>query len=185
MHTSTLLENLMADVRAIILEANAVSQLPASVLQQQPAPGSWSAIQVLAHLNFYSRHYNTAIEAGLHRHTTTPSATYKPGWLGNYFTGMMMPGKDSRIGNKMSAPKTAIPAPMPPTDATLQEFLQHQHHLLTLLQLAATAHLGNIRIPTSLSSFITLKLGDTFRFVVAHEQRHFVQLAAVLRQVHQ
>jgi hypothetical protein len=58
----------------------------------------------------------------------------------------------------------------------LQEFIRHQHRLLNLLQIAKTANIGRLRIATSLSKLVTLKLGDTFRFFVAHEQRHFLQI---------
>ena len=40
--------------------------------------------------------------------------------------------------------------------------------------------MGKIRISISISRFVKLKLGDTFRFLIAHEQRHFVQVARTL-----
>ena len=61
--------------------------------------------------------------------------------------------------------------------------ISHQHHLLNLLQIAKTANLEHIRIPTSLNKFISLKLGDTFRFFIAHEQRHFVRINAILKVI--
>jgi hypothetical protein len=48
--------------------------------------------------------------------------------------------------------------------------------LLDLLELAKSKNIGAIRTPISISRWIKLKLGDTFRFFVAHEQRHFVQI---------
>ena len=44
------------------------------------------------------------------------------------------------------------------------EFLQHQHQLLNLLEISHHADLNKIRVPTTLHSFIKLKLGDTFSF---------------------
>ena len=47
---------------------------------------------------------------------------------------------------------------------------------------AMDAQLGKIRIATSISSLLKLKLGDTFRFLVAHQQRHFIQIHNTLQQ---
>lgn len=176
MNSIVLLDNLQADVRNLLLKAHKLEVLPKDILEKQPAPGKWSVAQVLHHLNIYSRFYISTIENKMHRHQTTAKQEFKPGWLGNYFTNLMKPNTDSVVGKKMSAPKNAIPADQPNSAAMLQEFIQHQNHLLNLLEIAKSASL-DIRIPTSLSRLITMKLGDTFRFFIAHEQRHFVQIA--------
>lgn len=179
-YSHTLLEQLQTDVREILLQTQQLQHLPHSVLTHVPAPGKWSVVQVLEHLNFYSRHYIFVIEQELHLHQTKQEVKFKPGWLGNYFTNLMKPGADNSIFKKMKSPKSALPSVQPDVKLTMDEFLGHQYHLLNLLQVAKTADLNSIRIPTSLSKLIALKLGDTFRFFVAHEQRHFVQIKNVL-----
>jgi uncharacterized damage-inducible protein DinB len=180
-NSNQLLDSLQADVRAIILQANQLQHLSTDVLIQQPSADKWSAAQVLEHLNFYSRHYITAIESKLHLNQSGPNKDFTSGWLGNYFTKLMKPKTDNSIPKKIKAPKNAIPSAQPNAQQMLEEFINHQHHLLNLLQIAKTANLDYIRIPTSLSKFISLKLGDTFRFFIAHEQRHFVQIESVLK----
>jgi hypothetical protein len=164
------------EVRQVLLQAIKLKNEPAKKILMQPAPGKWSIAQVLEHLNIYSRHYMDAIEKKLHHHETHTSQFFYPGLLGNYFTGLMKPGVNNLIAKKMKAPKNAIPSAKPDATATLEEFIAHQHHLLKLLQIAGSANLNSIKIPTSLSSLLKLKLGDTFRFFIAHEQRHFVQI---------
>lgn len=175
-----LLEQLQADVRGILLKTQQLQHLPHTVLTLQPGSGKWSVAQVLEHLNIYARHYIAAIEQKLHLHQTKPAVFFSPGWLGNFFTKLMKPEDDQRIGKKMKSPKNAIPSAQPDADQALAEFIQHQHHLLNLLHIANAASLEQLRIPTSLSKFISLKLGDTFRFFVAHEVRHFVQISNTL-----
>lgn len=184
-NSNTLIESLQADVRQILLQANQLQHLPTELLIKQPAPDKWSVAQVLEHLNIYSRHYITAIENKLHLNQSGPNTDFTSGWLGNYFTKLMKPKEDNTIPKKMKAPKNAVPSAQPNAKAMLEECINHQHHLLNLLQIAKTANLDYIRIPTSLSKFITLKLGDTFRFFIAHEQRHFVQIESVLKVVNQ
>ena len=183
MYSHTLLEQLQTDVREVLLQAQQLQHLPNHILTREPAPGKWSIAQVLEHLNFYSRHYILAIEHKLHLHQTEPQVKFTPGWLGNYFTNLMKPGADNTISKKMKSPKNALPSVQPDAKLVLDEFINHQHHLLNLLQLAKTADLNSIRIPTSLSKFIALKLGDTFRFFVAHEQRHLIQIKNVLMSI--
>lgn len=177
-----LLENLQADVRTIITKAGRL-QADYDILTEQPSLGKWSVAQVLEHLNMYARYYITAIESKLHFHNTTPDATFKPGPLGNYFTKLMQPDSNNKVKKKMKAHRLALPALQPDAKAMMEEFIEHQHHLLNLLQIAASANLGTIRIPTFLSKFINLKLGDMFRFLIAHQQRHFVQIEDIIKEV--
>lgn len=182
-NSNQLLENLQADVREILLAATQLQQTASGKLSQSPAPGKWSAAQVLEHLNIYSRHYITAIEKKLHLHQSVPNEYFHPGWLGNYFTKLMLPAPNNIIDKKMKAPKNAVPSTMPDAIAMLEEFTRDQHLLLNLLQIAKTVNLEQIKIPTSLSSMIKLKLGDTFRFFIAHEQRHFIQIKNTLKAI--
>ncbi len=180
-NSNALLESLQADVRKIILQANQLEHLPNQLLQEQPSPEKWSVAQVLEHLNFYSNYYIFEIEKKLHLNQSGPHVEFSPGWLGNYFTKLMKPKEDNTLAKKMKSPKDAVPSAQPNATEMLQEFMSHQHHLLNLLQIAKTANLEYNRVPTSLSKFISLKLGDTFRFFVAHEQRHFLQIENVLK----
>lgn len=182
-NSNVLLEELMADVRQIILEVNKLEGLLADKLETQPETGGWSVAQILEHLNFYSRYYLKAIEEKLHRNQLEPAIVFKPGWLGSYFTKMMKPADDNTIKNKMKTMKNAVPPPQPNGKAALAQFISDQHALLNLLKIAQTANLNKLRIPISITKLITLNLGDTFRFFIAHEQRHMVQLRNVLRDI--
>ena len=180
-NSNTLLQNLQDDVRQIILDANHLQQIPQEVLMKQPTPNTWSVAQVLEHLNIYSRYYMEAIEKQIHRSQTAASNSFVSGWLGNYFVNLMKPTEENTIAKKMKAPKNALPSLQPNVADVLNEYISHQHHLLNLLSIAASTDLNANRIPTSLSKIIKLKLGDTFRFFVAHEKRHFLQIVNVLK----
>jgi uncharacterized damage-inducible protein DinB len=173
-----LLDDLAADVRQILLQLDELSSHSDEALRQKPDEKAWSAVEVVAHLNHYAKFYVNAIEEQLAGHQTQSQTSFQAGWLGNYFTKLMGPSPDDQVKNKMTAKKEAQPqAPAnlhPKTE--IQELIQHQHQLLNLLQIARTADLGRIRVPTSLKRLIKIKLGDAFRFVIAHEQRHFQQI---------
>jgi hypothetical protein len=178
--THDLLEQLKSDTRQIILETKLLLQQDPELLVQQPAPGKWSVAQAIEHLNAYGRYYIPEIRKALGHHKYSPDELYRPGWLGNYFTNAMKPTPDKQIRNKMKALKNYSPAPELDSKAVIDEFLNHQQELLNLLDQASSNNISRIRIPISITKFIRFKLGDTFRFVIAHEQRHFVQCSNVL-----
>ena len=177
-----MLDSLQNDVRELILEANYLKSIDPAILLQEPAPGKWSVIQVLEHLNSYGRYYLLAIERSMNRNTETVEY-FKPGWIGDYFTKLMKPGKNGQISNKMKSPKDHRPSKYPDAFPVLNTFLEQQQYLLDMLELAKTKNIGAIRTPISISRFIKLKLGDTFRFFIAHEQRHFVQINNALASI--
>ena len=177
-----LLENLQADVRQLILAAKYLQSPDPGLLLQEPAPGKWSVVQVLEHLNSYGRYYLLAIERALEKDKPAMEI-FKPGWLGNYFTKLMKPGENGVIANKMQSPKEHRPSKYLDVLPVLTTFLEQQHYLLELLELAKSKNISSIRIPVSISRLIRLKSGDTFRFLVAHEQRHFVQIDNTLAMI--
>ncbi len=176
-NSTEMIDRLQSEVREMILEAGRLRQMEAGKLQMQPGPGQWSIAQVLAHLNSYGNYYLPAIEKAINDSKHVAKKLFKPGLLGGYFTNLMAPGKDGNIGKKMKAPKDHRPTFIADSEEVILEFIEQQQKLLELLQLARRIDLGRARVPISIAKFIRLKLGDTFGFLVAHERRHFVQIA--------
>lgn len=169
-----LLETLQADVRRIILAANKLSAADPEILMTQPAPGKWSVVQVLEHLNSYGRYYLPELNKALQQNK--PAVPFfKPGWLGGYFTKLMQP-KEGVVTNKMQSPKDHRPVNDLDIKPVMDNFMLQQQQLLDLMEAAKVKNIGAIRVPISISKFIKMKMGDTFSFLTAHEQRHFVQI---------
>ncbi|MCB0636087.1 MAG: DinB family protein [Lewinella sp.] len=160
------------------------AQQPATDWQRPPANGGWSAVEVVAHLNFYAGFYTQAVEQVLAKAKGQPTARFRSGWFGNYFTRIIGPAPEGgALAMKMPTPDNAQPKPASELDQEreIATFLSYQETLLRQLEHAQAVPLGRLRVPTSLSPLIRLKLGDTFRFVIAHQQRHFQQIARALQ----
>jgi len=177
-----LLEQLQADARQLIATTTLLKKEDNELLLTQPGEGRWSVIQVLAHLNSYAAYYIPALEKALQADKPA-KLTFKPGWFGNYFTRIMQPQADGTIAKKMKSPKDHRPAERPDADKELENFLSWHQQLLDLLKLAERKDIGAIRVPISISKLIRLKAGDTFRFFLAHEERHFLQIARTLKSL--
>jgi len=178
-----LINQLQADVKQIIAAAEHLQTADPVKLNYCSEEGSWSVAQVLEHLNAYNRYYLPVIEKSMIHISKDTSAWFVPGFWGNYFTKMMMPKNVYEIKNKMKAMKSYTPGKGLNVDAVFKEFFQHQNKLLQLLDVARRRNMNTIKIPVSISRFIRLKLGDTFRFLIAHEQRHMIQARNAIKAV--
>lgn len=145
---------------------------PEKKLNAPASDGGWSVLQCLDHLNSYGDYYLPQIEAALTKAHISADEQYNSGWLGDYFTKIMSPETGTK---KFKAFKGHIPhADLDPV-WVVTEFLRQEAVLLNYLERARSLDLASVRIPISISKLITLRLGDTFRFLVAHNRRHVLQ----------
>lgn len=184
-NSSALLDNLYQQTEQHIQKAIVEWQnTPDSVMNSSPQPGSWSAAQCLEHLNIYGRYYLPAIEKAISKSELSGKGSkdiFRSGWLGNYFTHLMMPNESGNVKSKMKTPAMARPMPALHSEAVVAEFIDQQEQLMSLLHRAAAIDLNSIRIPISIAKFIKLKLGDVFSFLIAHNYRHILQAERALR----
>jgi hypothetical protein len=178
-NSNELLQSLQQQVREIILTTQQSLQVqPPARLLQQPAPGKWSAAECLDHLNVYNSRYIAAITAAMEmsrQKGVIPRPVFTSSWLGNYFTNLMAPKPDGSISSRMKSPANARPAAHLDAADVLARFIGYQQQWLDLLEKAQETDLHKTKVPTTLSRMLKLSLGDTFRFNIAHEQRHLLQ----------
>jgi len=141
-------------------------------LNRPAADGGWSIAQNLEHLNKYFDYYNPAIKRALEMAKEDPAAElFRSGWLGRYSTNSM----DYRNDNKVKAFKEYIPPAKLDSAKVVYTFIENEEELLQLLRKAKSYNLTKVRLPISLTKWITLRLGDIFQFVIMHNERHIVQ----------
>lgn len=177
--TGILLTDLENDIRNLLTDLRKIAATDnTATLLQQPEQGKWSVAQCIEHLNSYNRYYLPQIEKALLKGTyknLPAETTYKPGWLGNYFTKLMKPGVNGELSGKMKAPKDHQPSVTLDAKKVILEFITAEEKLLAYLQRAGTINISKLQVPISIAKFIKLQLGDTFRFLIAHQQRHMLQ----------
>jgi uncharacterized damage-inducible protein DinB len=178
-----LLKDLRSDVQRIKEAANFFRDVDKTKMIYQPAEGKWSIVQVLEHLNAYGRYYIPAMEKAITEKKTGKQAWFTSGFWGNFFTNSMRPKNVYEITNKMKAAKSYSFPNSLNVDTVLAEFNKQQDDLIRLLDMAQHVDLGAIRLPITISKIIKLKLGDVFRFLIAHEQRHMIQARNTLNKV--
>jgi len=178
-----LIDQLESDVRQMITAADHLKTADPVKLSYASQEGAWSVAQVLEHMNLYNRHYLPIVEKSMIHISKDTNAWFVPGLWGNYFVRLMMPRNVFEIKNKMKTMKSFSPTKGLNVEAVFKEFNQHQHKLLQLLEVARRRNLNTIHVPVTVSRFIRLRLGDMFRFLVAHELRHMIQARNAVKAV--
>lgn len=178
-----LLDQLQDDVKHIIAAAEHLKLADPVKLNYSTREGTWSAAQAIEHLNMYCRHYLPLVEKAMVPISKEHNTWFVSGFWGNYFTKMMKPTNVYEIKNRMKTTSRFFPDKGANVEIIFNEFAGHQEKLLHLMDLARKRDMNNIHIPIVFSRFIRLKLGDVFRFLVAHEQRHMIQARNTIKSV--
>lgn len=170
--TPQLLQELQAQVKTHLEQAQQFQAQPLEALNHRTGPKRWSALECLEHLNRYGYFYLPEIETQIHRSHTEPEAEFKSGWLGNYFAESIRP-KAQLKGMKTFRKMDPIHSQL--DKAVVETFIQQQQKLMQLLEKASRISFTQTKTSISISRFIRLRLGDTFRFVIYHNERHLLQ----------
>jgi DinB superfamily len=176
MTSELLIQNCIALTQKNLLQAQALKKLSEPKLNWKENQNAWCILECIEHLNLYSDHYLPLIKNALEKTTTKSEVKFKHGLLGKYFSNMMLP--KAKL-NKMKTAKKMNPINAQLSLNVIDKFLRQQEELLQLLNDARKVNLNTIKIKTSISSLIRLRLGDTFEFVVNHNVRHLQQAERV------
>lgn len=183
---------LINDLRLVLIHqrerTRVIEQLPAANLLYRSTPGAWNVLEVFEHLNLSSGVYLRGLEDVFARKADRypANADFRPGWLGNWFTQGMRPKPDGDINWRMRTMKMFDPARQQgASKESMDRFIVLCDGFLALLMKAPTTDLNAMRVTSSLGPIIRFKAGDAFRFPVAHQQRHFLQIERSLQQAEQ
>jgi len=183
MRTTELIDQLDATLEGQLHRARAVRQLPAEALLYRPVPEKWNALEIFEHMCLSSGIYLRGLERVFNERAESLriNPEFNPGPLGGYFTRSMLPGPDGTISNRMKTLRMFDP---PRNSGASQEsidkFIDLCERFRKLLVRARRTDLNRMRVTSSLGPIVRFKAGDAFRFPIAHQQRHFLQLERTL-----
>lgn len=174
---------LIADLRSRtqdnVAQAAAFKSSSTDRINWKPDSSSWSVLECLEHLNLYGDFYLDEIEKRIESPKSKPDTFFKSGLFGNYFAIAMLP-KDGMV-KKIKTFRSKDPANSSLTTSTIDRFLDQQQRMLKLLQGSEKISLNKVKTSITIP-IIKLRLGDTLRVVIYHNQRHIWQAENVLMQ---
>jgi len=180
MQTEALTQSLIEQTRQLLNEAEKLKACDDATLNRRSNESSWSILECLEHLNLYGDFYLPQIEEKIRRTTTTSEPAFRSGRLGNYFAQSMLPKEKL---NKMKTFKDKNPIHSKLDRAVIDRFIGQQVRLLDLLDRSRRVSLNKVRIETTLTRLIRLKLGDAFSFLINHMIRHFSQIKGIQEEL--
>lgn len=171
--TADLIEDLIDRTKGVLNKVEGFKLLSEEELNWKTNEERWSILENIQHLNLYADFYVPEMRKQiLKAKEDANNGTFKSGWLGNYFANSMLPKEQL---NTMKTFKEMNPLGSELDKGTLIKFTNYQKEILDLLNKARKVNLSKVKTGVTISNWIKLKLGDTFRVVIYHHQRHMVQ----------
>jgi hypothetical protein len=180
MHSAIFLETITKQVESTIIEVEKLKELDNSKLTWRESDHAWNILECLEHLNLYGHFYLPQMGLKIQESNSVSETDFRPGILGNYFSKSMLP--KTKL-NKMKTFKDKNPINTTLDTGVIDLFLSQQRQLLQIIHQAQKVSLNKVKINTSISPLIKLKLGDTLQFYINHILRHLVQIDRIKQKV--
>lgn len=168
-----------------IRQANQLKKYSENLLNQKRDSEAWSALECVEHLNRYCVFYHPEFKKRLGAAQHSDNQKFKSTWLGNYFAKSVMPlnQENGPKGFKMKTFKAMNPNGSNLTTEVLDQFIAYQIEFLQYIQASKNVDWTKVKTAISITKLIKLRLGDTFRVCVYHNQRHLQQAFKAINQV--
>lgn len=177
MNSELLIQSLLEQTQLSLIHAEKLKKNDIKTLVWKENEKSWNILECLEHLNLYSDFYLPKIEKKIKKSTTIANLEFESGILGKYFAKSMLPKEKL---NKMKTFKDKNPSSLNLNKEIIDKYINQQIKLLDLLNQSRHVSLNKIKIQTSISNLIKLKLGDVFQFIINHTIRHLKQIDKIL-----
>lgn len=169
-NTSTLFDELIDYTKNHLNYLQEIDSLKLEQLQSRPRPNSWNALECVEHLNRYGDFYIPELKLRISNSKYAAKKYFKSGILGNYFAKSMLPS-----AKKIQTFKSMNPIGSNLDKEVISKCIMQQKEILSILNEARKVDLTKTKTAISISKIIKLRLGDTLRIVIYHNDRHFLQ----------
>ena len=172
-----LIKDLKSRTQYCISEAKKWKKLNEHDLNLKRDLSSWSIGQCLDHLILFGNYYIPLFNESI-KNSNKPTSTYFiPGFIGNMYAKAMLPNQV-----KLGASSDKSPSTIRLTNEIVDQFIVQQKQYLELLELAEKVNLNTNKVSTSISKWVSLKLGDALRVAIFHNERHIRQALQVFKK---
>jgi len=178
--TTTLITDLLEKTRINLHKVEGFKELSEQELNYKASIDEWSILECIEHLNIYGDFYILQIRESIEKTTTIATKTFKSGLIGNYFVNLIAPKEKL---NKMKTLKENNPIGSRLDKNVLDRFIDQQKECLGLTEKSKNINLTKTKTAISITKLIKLRLGDTFRFITAHNERHLLQVENILKKL--
>jgi hypothetical protein len=160
-------------------------KLEENLLFKKPAPGKWSVIECFEHMNILYEIYMNNIKEAIEKNKGKyePVEYFKPTLVGHYFFLSMTPNEKQKPRYKIKTFKRFEPTGKIPD--SLDRFREYHSEFSDLIDRIPELNLDKIKVTSSIGNIMRFKLGDAFRIVTGHNQRHIIQVQKTLSSINE
>jgi hypothetical protein len=177
--SESLILDLIERTRKNINEVERLTQRTETELRNKKNKEIWNALECIEHLNRYGEFYIPEIKQKIKQSKAKSEIDFRSGILGDYFAKSMLPSEKM---TKIKTFKDKNPEGSNLDKKTLDRFLEQQKQILDLLSISRKVSLNKTKTSMSISKLIKLRLGNTFRVLVYHNERHIEQAKKTLEK---
>ncbi|MEO1254349.1 MAG: DinB family protein [Bacteroidota bacterium] len=161
-----------------------IGNLKADQLNKKPAENKWSALEVIEHLN---KVYDVYLDNFHHIITSAKDLkAHEVPQMKRTILGRLSIYANKPKGNKRRFKvrtfdffRPAIGPEM--THEVIDTFLRKKDRFNELIKAARTKDLRKVKIATALGKRVKFYIPECFEFLLAHEERHMIQIEEALR----
>ena len=164
-------------------EAISFQNQPLEILKKRPSPEKWSVMECFEHMCILYDIYLKNLTEGLERKGNKYHYTdyFKPTLVGHYFYLSMAPNDKNEPRYKIKTFNRFKPSG--DRNDRIEVFLKIHIGFCQQIDRIPILNLDKIKINSSIGPIMRFKLGDLFRIVTGHNQRHIIQARNTLRTV--
>jgi hypothetical protein len=149
-----------------------LQQTSKNQLQQRSHAKAWSALECIDHLNRYGDFYIPEVRNRIAQAQKSKTISFKSSWLGEYFAQSMFPDETQK---GMKTFKKMNPSGSLTELIQIEKFGEQLNQWKDLLIELDDYNWMTIKTSISISNIVKLRLGDTLRVVIYHNERHIQQ----------
>lgn len=157
-----------------------LKQLPENRLNAKVSSEEWCVLECVDHMNKATELYLDQIEPKIGELNPAKKEAFKKTWLANKFTKMLAPTEDGEIKSKMKTMKVFIPV-SEIDNSVIARFVENTERVENIIKQAQNKDLRSFKVTTAVGPILKFYLGDALDFILAHNERHVVQIGNILK----
>lgn len=152
----------------------------------RPVPSKWGVADCFEHIDRFLEMYLQRIERELvlaEQRGVKPADTLQTGFFGDYMARSLDPGPQRII--RMKVPTFRLLNPIREGDSSpraVTNFERQLKRLVKLMKDSERVNLTRVRVTSAMGPILRFRLGDAYRIIIAHNDRHLLQARHVLGQ---
>jgi len=155
------------------------------VFNERPDGDRWSVAECLDHLCVTGSLILPKVDEGIQKAETNGWKSDGPftyGFVGNWFVSIAGPSEKARR-RKLPAPRIYTPTSNHSVSRLRTTFVDLQDQIIERIHRANGWDLARVKVPSPVTRFLRLSLGQWFALLAGHQQRHFLQAMDVRNEL--